>query len=120
MKKLLHKTLPVEPAIPADRPVDKLDQIFSRLMMPKIWGKTQRASEPGEGTKRRREREAEKRRANAQIPSGAYPTRQQLRRTAILRGRQVMSAARKEAMTRGIKGGSAIIRNPVDVDRVLG
>jgi len=117
------KTLPVEPKIKGEafEAPDLLDQIVSRLRMPKAWAKGGKAL--GEGTKRRRARE----RAMAAWRSGYYGdlpepkvTRQQRRRSTILRGRQIMTVARKEAVQRGIKGGSAVIRNPVDVDRVLG
>lgn len=113
-----HKTLPVEPRI-EERKIDALDAIFSRLMMPKTWSRANAESE-GAGVKRARERLRAKQRANANIPFLGKVTRQQRRRAAILKGRQVMSVARKEAQQRGITGGSAVIRNPVDVDRVLG
>lgn len=109
-----NKNLPVEPTY-HDRQIDFLDKLWSKLMLGRKSEKTY-----GDGAKRARERLLAKRRANAQLPSGYVETRQQRRRSAILRGRQVMSIARQEAMKRGITGGSAIIRNPVDVDRVLG
>lgn len=111
------KTLPVEPRI-QDRPIDALDVLISRLVMPLTTRKASKVK--GAGVLRAEARLRAKRKANASIPFEAQTTRQQRRRSAILRGRQIMTVARREANQRGIRGGSAIIRNPVDVDRVLG
>jgi hypothetical protein len=112
------KHLPVEPRIHEDRAIGFLDKLWSRLMRGGRQSKYER--QPGEGVMRARQRLKDRRAANRAIPFEPVVTRQQKRRAAILRGRQVMSIARKEAMQRGIRGGSAIIRNPVDVDQVLG
>lgn len=110
----VNRNLPVEPKI-TQRAIDSLDKLFSKLMLGSKSEKT-----IGDGTVRARQRLAAKRKANAEIPSGYRMTRQQRRREQILRGRQIMTIAKKEAAQRGIKGGSARIRNPVDVDQVLG
>lgn len=121
--KRYNKTLPVEPKIKEEsfEAPDLLDQIFSRLMMPRAWAKGGKAL--GDGTKRRRAREREEAKQRAayygELPE-REPTRQQRRRSEILRVRQLMTIAKREAVSRKITGGSAVIRNPVDVDRVLG
>lgn len=104
----------IEPKI-TNRAIDALDKLWSKLMLGSKAEKTL-----GDGALRARQRLAAKRRENAKIPSGYRETRQQRRRTAILRGRQIMTIAKREAAQRGIPGGSARIRNPVDVDRILG
>ena len=113
------KTLPVEPRVPThQRLVDTMDVIYSRLMQPKRRSKLERT--PGAGQRRAAALLKAKRKANKAIPDTEVRTRQQFRRSMILRGRQKMTIARKEVMQRGIRGGGAIIRNPVDVARVLG
>lgn len=47
------------------------------------------------------------------------PSRQQLRREAVLKDRQALTIAKREASLRRLKGGSAVIRDGLDVARHL-
>jgi hypothetical protein len=89
--------------------VTNLDHLFTQLTT-----KRKGAITLGEGERRARARLAAKREKNAQLPSGDRETRQRRRRSEILRGRQLITLAKKEVSgTR--KGDSATIRTPRDV-----
>ena len=95
-----------------------LDQLYSRLISD---GKNlTRFKGPTAAQKRYRPKLVAKRKANAEIPDTSVETRQRRRQSERLRGKQVMTVARREAMQRKIPGGSATIRVPSDVDAVLG
>lgn len=111
---LKHRTLPLGVVL-EDRPIDFLDQLYSRLTLRKP------TITVGEGTKRARKRIAEQRAAQAKA-APPKPTRQQRRREKLLRERQLVTVAKREIDMRGIdvQGGSAAIRTPDDVERLLG
>lgn len=95
-----------------------LDQLYSRLIS---GGKNlTQFKGPTEAQKRYQPKLTAKRMANAKIPDTSVETRQRRRQSERMRGKQVMTVARREAMQRKIPGGSAIIRVPGDVDAVLG
>lgn len=50
---------------------------------------------------------------------GNNPSRQQLRRHAILKGRQALTIAKAAAMKQHVMGGSAVIRNMLDAEKYL-
>jgi hypothetical protein len=112
-----NKPLPVEPRVQEDRPIDELDKVYSKLMSNGKTAKVSRA--PGLGAMLAAERARDKRVANREIPSGYKPTRQQRRREAILRERQLVTVAKAEVARRKIKGGSARIRTSLDADALL-
>lgn len=101
-----------------ERQIDFLDKLWSDLMRGNRRSKLERA--PGEGEQRAAERLRAKRAANAQIPSGYVATRQQRRREAILREKQALTVAKKQAEQQRVMGGSARIRSLVDAEAILG
>lgn len=93
--------------------IDALDKVYSRLMAPKRATVTL-----GEGELRARQRAAAQRAATADTPMEDIDTRQRRRQTERLRTRQIVTLGKREA-SRKIQGGSAVIRQPVDVDAFL-
>ncbi len=124
------KPLPTSAPAPELHDVSKLELIISKLAGWMGFGRslsdlatTKRPyqRQPGPGYHRAKARLAAKREANKLIPTiEREPSRQVVRRSTIMRGKQVMTIAREEAKKRKIKGGSALIRTPADVDAVLG
>ena len=110
-----HRSLPLGVVI-EDRPIDFLDQLYSRLTLRKP------TITVGEGTKRARKRIAEQRAVQPEPAAVPKPTRQQRRREKLLRERQLVTVAKREISARGldVPGGSAAIRTPGDVKRMLG
>ena len=98
-----------------DTPVGLLDRIFTRLMLGSR--STQTVSD---ATKRARKRLQAHRAKWDGVPSGEFVSRQRTRRHTILRQKQVLTAARKEAAMSKVMGGSAVIRTLDDIERVLG
>lgn len=113
-----HKTLPLGIVV-QDRPIDALDQLYSRLTLRK------HTITVGDGTKRARAAAAAHRTQQKQRLQDAEPpivTRQQRRRSAVLRERQLVTVAKKEIRARRlhVPGGSATLRTADDVARILG
>jgi len=79
--------------------------------------------QPGAGVARAAARLAAQRMRNeARVPpflNSEVRTRQVVRRSMLLRGRQIMTKARREMAKRDLMGGPAVIRNAVDVGRYL-
>lgn len=111
-----YRALPTEAPI-VEHAIGLLDRIWSTLKLSKP------VITVGEGQRRARERAAAHRKAQAaRLVDAAAPavTRQQVRRHKILRERQAVTMAKREARHRKLPGGGAQIRAVSDIDAVLG
>lgn len=113
---------PTEQAMPKLGNVSNFEMLISKLKgyAREALARPAYKKQPGDGVRRAEARLAAKRKANESIPTPDGTSRQVARRSLLLKGRQMMTVAKREAMSRKIMGGGAIIRRPVDVSRILG